>query len=85
MRSQLTELYRFLRDSLEEDPTNIVVLYYYSLTAMLERKFASCKEALKLLTQLYQLEYREGRSIVIDYYHTKAVNIQQLLSRLLMQ
>lgn len=85
MKQHLIDLHIFLKDEVDEEPCNIVVLYYYCLTCMLVRKFANCAEALKLLGQIYALNYETGKFILIDYFKAKANNIQVLLTRVLMQ
>ena len=85
MKQHLIDLHTFLMDQVDEEPNNIVVLYYYSLTCMLVRKFANCAEALKLLAQLYTLNYESGKFIMMDYFKAKANNIQVLLTKVLTQ
>lgn len=81
MREHLVGLHDFMRDALDDDSSNIAVLYYYSLTCMLRGKFSSSSESLKLLEQLYSLNYQGGKYIVMDYFKTKANNIQSLLNQ----
>jgi hypothetical protein len=85
MKQHLVDLHIYLMDQVAEEPNNIVVLYYYSLTCMLARKFSNCAEALKLLGQLYALNYDDGKFIMMDYFKAKANNIQVLLTRVLTQ
>lgn len=85
MRQNLVDLHLFLMDALDDDPVNIVVLYYYSLTCMLVRKFAHCGEALRLLNQLYELNYGCGKYLMVNYFKAKANNIHTLLSKVLKQ
>lgn len=83
MKQHLIDLHIYMMDEFENDPDNIVILYYYSLTCMLVRKFANCAEALKLLFQIYSLNYESGKFILMDYFKAKASNIQLLLTRVL--
>lgn len=83
MKKHLQDLHTYLSEAFNEDPKNIIVLYYYTLTCLLVRKFANCVESLKLLNQIYELNYVDKNFIVLDYFKAKAVNIQSLLARLL--
>lgn len=74
-----------MADQFRSEPENIVVLYYFSLTCLLVKKYHHCLEALRLVKVLCQLNYQSKRAILLDYYRTKAENIETLVRSLIPQ
>lgn len=74
-----------MTEQFKTENENIVVLYYYSLTCLLVKKYDNCLEAVRLIKALYELNYVSRRATVIEYYKTKSDNIESLVKTLIQQ
>ena len=46
-------------------------------------EFEKCKEALVLLEKVYQMEYKSGDYLLVDYYKAKGDELSLLVSQYL--
>lgn len=85
VNQNLDNAHKLMKGLVEQEPENIVVLYYYAVTCLLVQKLSHCEEALRLLHRVYQLNFTTSKYLVMEFFKAKAMNLDLLLSRITVQ